>query len=193
VPWTPACKMENLSFLVLFDLMTDTNRVCVNLLSLLRVWAMVLLSAGLLLKAASWVLPKKDLGDAQGWNLLMRFKLQVWPKTIAGKFSFPYADGTVDFGLQVPVLLSSFPAPACLSCCPFCLLFDSISIFDWIFFMLHFIFFWSCLCYSVFLRMTWLCFWLWLQFAVQVSRKPAGSKIPTAIFDIQILHVDGKI
>lgn len=62
----------------------------------------------------------------------MGFELQLWPKTVAGEVSFAHVDHALEFGLQVPGLLTSFPVPAYLYCLfPVYIIFIS----DWTFFL----------------------------------------------------------
>lgn len=185
--------MENLRFLMLFDLMTDTNRVCVNLLSLSHVWALVLLSPALLFKAALLVFPKDELvDDTQGWNHLMAFKLYLWPKKIAGKLSFAHVE---HFGLW---FASASYVYWLLSSCIFLLVhfFSSLTpnLYAWpaLFFCVKFH---LLLILLVLLShpQNDLTSFLSLLFVVQVSRKPAGSNIIITIFDIQTSEIVGKI
>lgn len=184
--------MENLRLLVLFDLMIDTNRVCVNLLSLLHVWALELLSPDLLFMAAPLMFLDEELvDDTQGWNHLMAFKLHLWPKKIADKLCFAHVKHSLD--LQVPAMFNSFPSLACSCLLIFSPIWLLISILDQqLFFGVKFRLL-SILLVLLCLPQNDLTLSLWLLFVVQICRKPEVSNIIIAIFDIQTSHTDGKI
>lgn len=121
--------------------MIDTNRVCVNFISLLSVWTMVLFLSGLSLKAAPLMFPKENLlmthkGETSWWDLncssgqrqlLVNFLLPVW------------------ITLRTFWATSAHQLPSsCMSILSFTLspVWLIISVFDWIFlFMLNSIFF----------------------------------------------------